>query len=59
MPCVVMIGLVVSTMTQINRTTPSKGSAEALHVDLGYYTLNRFGEEEGIETQRTSQVICP
>ena len=36
-----------------------KGSAEPRAVDLGYYTLNRFGKEEGFETQRTSQVVCP
>jgi hypothetical protein len=36
-----------------------QGSAEPRDVDLGYYTLNRFGKEEGLETQRTSQVICP
>ena len=49
--------------TQVECGEPSKycpqGSAEPRDVDLGYYTLNRFGKEEGLETQRTSQVVCP
>lgn len=36
-----------------------RGSAEPRNVDLGYYTLNRFGKEEGLETQRVSQTECP
>lgn len=36
-----------------------QGSDSPRIVDLGYYTLNRLGTEEGLETQRTSQVLCP